>query len=76
MARKEFKAGERAQMMLSKETISGIIMTGGHYLIFNSLIPRPHPQDRFHKLMYWSTCDHVMVHKKMPQCPHTLCVPY
>lgn len=51
MARKEFKAGERAQMMLSKETISGIIMTGGHYLIYNSLVPRPHPQDHFHKLI-------------------------
>ena len=32
MARKGFKAGERLQMMLSRETISGIIMTGGHNL--------------------------------------------
>lgn len=32
MARKGFKAGERLQMMLSRETISGIIMTGGQGL--------------------------------------------
>ena len=32
MARKGFKAGERLQMMLSRETISGIIMTGGQDL--------------------------------------------
>ena len=34
MTRKGFKAGERLQMMLSRETINGIIMTGGYGLHF------------------------------------------
>ena len=32
MTRKVFKAGERLQMMLSRETISGIIVTGWYGL--------------------------------------------